>query len=81
MSVAFVIQCPHCNEYMLIEETNCCIFRHGILKENCAQIDPHASIELCNYYIVNNKIYGCGKPFKLVQNTQHEYIAVVCGYI
>ena len=26
-----VISCPHCFEQILIEELNCCIFRHGIL--------------------------------------------------
>lgn len=80
-SANFVIECPNCNEPVLIEETNCCIFRHGVLKESGIQIDPHSSIELCSYYINNNKIYGCGKPFQLALNDKKEIIAVTCGYI
>ena len=48
--------CPHCKELVLIEQLNCCIFRHGILIESGKQIDPHASKELCDYYIEKNKI-------------------------
>ncbi len=77
----FTITCPNCQEIILIEELNCCIFRHGVLKENGAQINPHASIELCNYYIINNLIYGCGKPFQLVKNEEGIIIAMVCEYI
>jgi hypothetical protein len=77
----FIVECPHCNEPILIEATNCCIFRHGVLKENGRQIDPHCSIELCTYYISNNKIYGCGKPFKLVLNEKRKIIAIICDYI
>jgi hypothetical protein len=62
-----ILQCPHCNEYILIEKLNCGIFRHGILKSNNSQINPHATKEECEYYINNNLIYGCGKPFKIIQ--------------
>lgn len=47
-----IIKCLHCDKDILIEELNCCIFRHGI------QIDQHASKELCDY-VTNNLI--CGK--------------------
>jgi hypothetical protein len=77
----FVVTCPHCNEFILIEATNCRIFRHGVLKTNGAQINPHSSIELCKYYIDNDKIYGCGKPFQLIQNENKEIVAIVCEYI
>lgn len=70
-----IVKCPHCNEEILIEELNCCIFRHGVLK-NGTQIDPHASKELCEYYVMNNLIYGCGKPFIMKDNT-----ALKCEYI
>lgn len=81
MNTNFVVECPHCKEFILIEETNCCIFRHGVLKENGVQINPHSSIELCTYYITNNKIHGCGKPFKLVKNDRQEVVAIVCDYV
>jgi len=73
--------CPHCKELVLIEQLNCCIFRHGILIESGKQIDPHASKELCDYYIEKNKIYGCGKPFQIIKNENNELIAVICDYI
>jgi len=78
---SFIITCPQCNEPVLIEKVNCSIFRHGVLIENGAQIDPHASVELCTYYITNNRIYGCGKPFKLVKNEEGKFVAIVCEYI
>ena len=59
-----ILKCPHCNEYVIIEKINCAIFRHGIFKNNLQQIDPHALKELCDFFIQNNLIYGCGKPFK-----------------
>lgn len=62
-----VLICPHCKEYIIILQINCAIFRHGILKENRHQIDPHASKQLCDYYITNKLIYGCGKPFKIIE--------------
>jgi hypothetical protein len=61
-----VIICPHCKEPVLIEQINCGIFRHGILKNNGLQIDPHASKELCDYFIQNKLIYGCGRPFQMI---------------
>ena len=60
--------CPHCKDYILIEKINCAIFRHGTLKQNGKQIDPHSSKESCDYYINNNLIYGCGKPFRIIDN-------------
>jgi hypothetical protein len=75
MNVDIIVKCPHCEEEILIQELNCCIFRHGVLK-NGTQIDPHASKELCEHYINNNLIYGCGKPFIIKDNT-----AFKCDYI
>jgi len=75
-----VVECPHCNLLIEIDEINCAIFRHGILKKNNKQINPHASKQECDNYINNNMIIGCGKPFKLVsENNEHK--AVICDYI
>lgn len=75
-----IVKCPHCDEYIMIEEINCKIFRHGVFKNNGTQIDPHSSKKLCDYYIENNLIYGCGKPFILVVNNNN-YKAEICNYI
>lgn len=77
----FIIECPNCKESILIEKLNCCIFRHGTLKNSGKQIDPHASKDLCDFYVEKQLIYGCGKPFKIIKNDNNELIAVICGYI
>jgi hypothetical protein len=75
-----IVKCPHCNELIIIEKINCAIFRHGILKTNGKQICPHSSREMCEYYLSNNLIYGCGKPFKIIdKNGILE--AEICEYI
>jgi len=76
-----IIQCPYCNYYIMIEKLNCCIFRHGVIIKSNKQIDPHAPNDLCEYYIKNNLIYGCGKPYKIIINEKDEYIAIKCDYI
>ena len=76
-----VVSCPHCNVIILIEQLNCKIFRHGVLKSNNTQIDPHMSKKDCDDCINNNLIYGCGKPFKIVENENNELKPVICEYI
>jgi len=75
-----VIICPHCKEYVIIEKINCAIFRHGIYKKNGKQIDPHSSKEFCDYYIKHNLIYGCGKPFQII-NVNNIFDTEICDYI
>lgn len=89
-----IIKCPHCNDEILIylNEINCLIFRHGILKDTLKQIDAHASKEICDNLFENKLIYGCGKPFRLnkvnVEGISHvqipsdkKYEAIICEYI
>lgn len=80
MSEEPVLICPNCNEPFVMEKLNCGIFRHGILKENGKQIDPHASKELCDYYVGENKIYGCGKPFQVLI-VDNKLVVQICDYI
>lgn len=72
------ISCPHCSSLILImkNEINCAIFRHGYFKSNFTQIPPHESEEICTRLFVNEEIYGCGKPFKLING-----VAEICDYI
>ena len=76
----FEVQCPHCNEFIIIEQINCAIFRHGIIKNNLQQINPHLSKPNCDFLVDNNLIYGCGKPFK-IQLINNIWIATSCDYI
>ena len=77
--VNLIVNCPNCNNPVLIAELNCRIFRHGVLKSNNTQINPHASKEECDYYIKNDLIYGCGKPFKILKGS--DFKTNVCEYV
>jgi hypothetical protein len=75
-----ILICPHCNDLVVIEQINCAIFRHGILKKNGEQIDPHSPKDICDYYVNNNLIYGCGKPFKII-TINNISKTEICDYI
>ena len=81
MNENIFLSCPHCNLFVHIEQINCGIFRHGVFKINGTQINPHASKESCDFYVKNDLILGCGKPFKIIQNQDDTFIAVICDYI
>ena len=76
------LTCPHCELQIVIykNEINCAIFRHGVMKGTGMQIAPHSSKAKCDDLIAKNLIYGCGKPFKVVQ-LNNEYKAEICDYI
>ena len=76
----FEAQCPHCNDYLIIEQINCAIFRHGVYKLNNQQINPHLSKNECDNLKQKDLIYGCGKPF-MVKNIDNNWIAIICDYI
>jgi hypothetical protein len=71
-----IVTCPHCGQMIEIVEENCKIFRCGIYKSNYKQIDPHAPKIICDNLVRDNLIFGCGKPFMLVDKK-----AVCCSYI
>jgi hypothetical protein len=73
-----VVACPHCGILVEILELNCRIFRCGIYKQTYLQINPHMSKDECEALVLNDSIYGCGKPFRIPDG---EVIAVVCDYI
>ena len=68
--------CPYCKEPVIIEKINCGIFRHGVNKKTGKQINPHLEKAKCDRLVSKCKIFGCGRPFRLVNNE-----AVVCDYI
>ena len=77
-----LVLCPWCSMYIIImkEEFNCKIFRHGVLKSNHTQIDPHLNKQDCDRLVRENLIYGCGKPYQLVEKN-NIWIAEKCDYI
>ena len=75
-------QCPHCNQWVYLpkQEFNCKIYRHGILKSNYTQIDPHLPKDICDKLKQNDLIYGCGKPFQIIMSGD-KYLIEKCDYI
>lgn len=80
MNCDITVICPHCDELILIEKLNCCIFRHGVFKNSHKQINPHLNKKECEMLVKENKIYGCGKPFKIIVEN-NIYKTIVCDYI
>jgi hypothetical protein len=72
-----ILTCPYpeCNIMIEIFEINCAIFRCGVYK-NGKQIDPHLPKEQCDRLKKEDKIWGCGRPFKLVNSSLIE-----CDYM
>lgn len=87
--INFIVICPNCKSFVVIEKINCAIFRHGIDKITQQQIPPHLDKESCDKLYNEGKLYGCGKPFKIVLNPKFDpkdkdsikYIAEYCDYI
>jgi len=71
--------CPHCGQSVLIykKELACRIFRHGVFKHNYKQMDPHEKKEECDRLVKEDKIFGCGKPFRI----QEDDSITCCDYI
>lgn len=65
---AYIFECPNCDCMVLVmeNEVNCQIFRHGIMKDTYMQMNPHAPGYECKALKDGDLIYGCGKPFKLI---------------
>ena len=78
--MSFVVECPHCKCQIFIEQINCAIFRHAVYISNNQPIPPHSSKEVCEQLVFENKVVGCAKPFKLVQQNG-QWTAIVCEYI
>ena len=72
---------PECSITIEVVEINCAIFRCGVYKnkngpEYGKQIDPHLPKQECDRIKKEDKIWGCGRPFKLVDGK-----LIVCDYI
>ena len=76
----FIVTCPHCVQSIEVLEVNCRIFRCGILKSNYTQINPHLSKVECDKLVNDDLIFGCGKPFELINNNGL-WKPVPCEYI
>lgn len=92
--MVYQVFCPHCKEIIIIEEIACCIFRHATFKDNYQQIPPHSSKDFCDLLRREEKIFGCGYPFRVIfvkrkeleENEKGEeeediLLAIECDYI
>lgn len=75
-----IITCPHCDQFIIISQLNCKIFRHAVYIDTGIQVHPHLSKNECDTLVLSNKVYGCCKPFGLVMQN-NAYVAVICDYI
>lgn len=68
-SQMFVFNCPHCLGTITVHvsEVNCRIFRHAVYKSTGEPVNPHASQQELNMLLQTNQVYGCAKPFRIVQ--------------
>ena len=80
-----IICCPHCSQPIEIIELNCRIFRCGIFKATFQQIDPHLCKEICEELVKTQRIYGCGKPFCIIDGKDPAgntiLLSRICDYI
>lgn len=77
----YYVKCPHCLEEIMVHKNdiNCRIFRHGVYKKNYKQIDPHLNKKECDRLFIEKKIYGCGKPFEIIEENK-KYYTITCNY-
>jgi hypothetical protein len=78
-----IFDCPHCQQHIIveIEQVNCAIFRHGVLKTTGQQMDPHAPKAQCDLLAAEGAIWGCGKPFRLVLQEDGKFSLHICEYL
>lgn len=79
----YIFDCPNCQENVIVHknETNCKIFRHGVFKDSGQQIHPHLPRHICERLKSIDKIYGCGKPFRIELDVSSNIHAYICDYI
>ena len=82
MASDYIFTCLHCNQPFLIyfKDFNCKILRHGVYRDTKQYMNPHASKEECEQLVKEEKIYGCGKPLRIVKKGDG-YDLEICDYI
>jgi hypothetical protein len=80
MSDPLLVNCPHCQQLIHVEQINCSIFRCGVEKQTGQQIPPHLPKPECDRIVAEGHIYGCGKPFRVEKN-ENGLEAIICDYI
>ena len=60
-----LIQCPHCQQFVLIEDIGCGIFFHAVMKD-MKQLNSLTSKEQGDYLKYNDLIFGCAGQFRII---------------
>ena len=81
-----IVECPHCLLKIIVskKDANNRFFRHGVYKDTGLQIDQNMNKDKCLELVKNNKIFGCGKPYKLNHikfNNEEIYFTEKCDYL
>jgi hypothetical protein len=71
-----IFPCPYCELMILVDKNqlNCCIFRHGVKKDNYQQTNPHACKEECDQLVKDDKVYGCNGSFEILIKNDKYYV-------
>jgi hypothetical protein len=91
----YMLSCPHCGGGVTVqaEQLNCRIFRHAVLISTGEPVGAHESKEACERLVAAGLVYGCGRPFRVVEEYPADaagggggggsvaLFAEVCGYI
>lgn len=77
----YSFHCPNCYDEIIVHksELNCKIFRHAIYKETYIQVNPHLSKQECDKLINDKLVYGCCKPFEIIEKEDKLYV-IICDY-
>ncbi len=90
MDTELAFNCPHCNciIYVMKNDINCGIFRHGyrVIRDEknkiirlLDQIPPHATKDECDAFAKDGNVVGCCKPFRIIIG--NDIKIVICDYI
>lgn len=81
-----LFQCPHCDISIIVAKRaiRCGVFRHAVYKSNGRPIPPHSKQAFCEQLLVEDKVFGCAQPFRLIvdkTSNPWSYSAEKCGWI
>lgn len=80
----YYFTCPQCNQlgFIMRNEINCGVFRHGHLKATGMPIPPHASEAECERLLEEGLVYdnACAKPYR-IRKEDNVWKIESCGYI
>ena len=67
-TLIYTATCPHCEGVVIVRRNmiKCGVMRHAVMKKTGVQVGPHTGKYICEMLVKEKKIYGCGKPFRVL---------------